>query len=41
LGCLAADYFSAVLIRKGALAAETRVRSMTVSALLLPFVSGL
>ena len=37
LGCLAAGYFSAVLIRKGVMPARTRVRLMTISALLLPF----
>jgi ACS family hexuronate transporter-like MFS transporter len=37
LGCLAAGYFSSVLIRKGVLPAETRVRVMICSAILLPF----
>ena len=37
LGCLAAGYFSSVLIRKGIMPARTRVRLMVVSALLLPF----
>ena len=37
LGCLAAGYFSAVLIRKGVLPARARVRLMIISALLLPF----
>ncbi len=37
LGCLAAGYFSAVLIRKGIMPARTRVRLMIASALLLPF----
>jgi ACS family hexuronate transporter-like MFS transporter len=37
LGCLAAGYFSAVSIRKGVMPAQTRVRLMTISAVLLPF----
>ncbi|HZQ55232.1 MAG TPA: MFS transporter [Bryobacteraceae bacterium] len=37
IGCLAAGYFSSVLIRKGAIPAEARVRLMAGSAVLLPF----
>jgi MFS transporter, ACS family, hexuronate transporter len=37
LGCLAAGYFSSILIRKGVMPARTRVRLMTISAVLLPF----
>lgn len=37
LGCLAAGALASVLIRKGVMPAETRVRLMTFSAILLPF----
>lgn len=36
LGCLAAGYFSALMIRKGVAPAKTRIRLMTLSVLFLP-----